>query len=209
MNKFFSLLSEKKIALSPGEKIIPKKEFSSLKKANEILLEVKREALKYKKEITKECELLKETAYKKGFDEGLLKLNTHILTLSNEIKNFSEEMKKKILPIALKAAKKILGEELKLYPERILNIVTQSLKPVMQHKQIKIFVNKEDLKILEKHKNKIKKILQQVEIFSIQERDDIEKGGCIIETEAGIINAQLENIWQTLEVAFEEYMKKR
>lgn len=209
MNKFFSLLSDKKISLAPGTKVIPQKEFSSLKKANEILQEVKKEALKYKKDVAKECETLKELAYKKGFEEGLKKLNSHIITLSNEIKNFSEEMNKKIVPIALQAAKKILKEELKLHPERIIDIVTQSLKPVLQHKQIKIFVNKEDLKILEKQKNKIKKILQQVELFSIEERDDIEKGGCIIETEAGIINAQLENLWKTLEIAFEEYMKNR
>ena len=36
----------------------------------------------------------------------------------------------------------------------------------------------------------------------------IEPGGCIIETEAGIINAQLENQWRSLENAFESFMKK-
>jgi type III secretion protein L len=209
MYKFFSLLSKKEVTIKAGKKIIPEGEFTLLKKANEILKEVKKEALEYKKEVTKECELLKESAYKTGFDEALLEMNKHILHLSHEIKNFAEEMKKMILPISLKAAKKILKEELRLHPDRILDIITQSLKPVMQHKQIKLYVNKEDLDILEKNKNKIKKILEQVEIFSIEERDDIEKGGCIIETEAGIINAQLENLWRTLELAFESYLKTK
>ena len=205
--KFFSLISNQEIKTS-GEKIIPAKEFSSLKKAEEILKQVKSESLEYKKQIAIECETLKESAFKQGFDEGLSKLNENILKLDREINKFEEEMQKKILPIALKAAKKILGEELKLHPDRIVDIVIQALKPVTQHYKIKIFVNKQDLDILESSKEKIKAILEQVKTLSIVERDDIEPGGCIIETEAGIINAQLENQWRALEIAFENFMKK-
>lgn len=205
--KFFSLISNQEIKAS-GEKIIPAKEFSSLKKAEEILKQVKSESLEYKKQIATECETLKESAFKQGFDEGLAKLNENILKLDREINKFEEEMQKKILPIALKAAKKILGEELKLHPDRIVDIVVQALKPVTQHYKIKIFVNKQDLDILESSKEKIKAILEQVKTLSIVERDDIEPGGCIIETEAGIINAQLENQWRALEIAFENFMKK-
>jgi type III secretion protein L len=205
--KFFSLISNQEIKTS-GEKIIPAKEFSSLKKAEEILKQVKSESLEYKKKIAIECETLKESAFKQGFDEGLAKLNENILKLDKEINKFEEEMQKKILPIALKAAKKILGEELKLHPDRIIDIVIQALKPVTQHYKIKIFVNKQDLDILESSKEKIKAILEQVKTLSIVERDDIEPGGCIIETEAGIINAQLENQWRALEIAFENFMKK-
>ena len=34
-------------------------------------------------------------------------------------------------------------------------------------------------------------------------------GVCIIETEAGIINASLENQWRALESAFEAFMKQK
>ena len=65
-----------------------------------------------------------------------------------------------------------------------------------------------DLEPLEKERSKIKKIFEHLDSFSLQERADIEPGGCIIETEAGIINAQLENQWRALESAFESFMKK-
>lgn len=78
----------------------------------------------------------------------------------------------------------------------------------MQHHRVRIYVNKQDLDILETNKSKIKDVLEQVQSFSIEERPDIEPGGCIIETEAGIINAQLENQWRALESAFESFMKK-
>jgi type III secretion protein L len=61
---------------------------------------------------------------------------------------------------------------------------------------------------LEAAKSQIKKVFEHLESLSIQERSDIEPGGCMIETEAGIINAQLENQWRSLEIAFESFMKK-
>lgn len=83
----------------------------------------------------------------------------------------------------------------------------QSLKPVVQHHKITIYVNKKDLTLIEENKSSIKEILEQVESLSIQERSDIEVGGCVIETEAGIINAQLENQWRALERAFKSFME--
>lgn len=49
--------------------------------------------------------------------------------------------------------------------------------------------------------------MDQVESFTILDRADITPGGCIIETESGIINASFENQWRALEMAFERYMK--
>jgi type III secretion protein L len=69
-------------------------------------------------------------------------------------------------------------------------------------------VHHDDLVELEKSKSKIKKMFEHLESLSLQERDDIEPGGCMIETEAGIINAQLENQWRALEAAFETFMRK-
>ena len=109
----------------------------------------------FKKETTKEAEIMKEAAYKEGFEKGLVKLNEKILLLDKEIKHFQEEMKKKIIQISLSAAKKILGEELKLDKTRIVDIVMQSLRSAIQHKVIKIYANKKDL-------DKVLKIVKKI-----------------------------------------------
>ena len=207
--KFYSLISEDEIHIAPGEKIVPAKDFSKLVKASEILKQVKQEAHDFKQACVKETELIKQQSSKEGFEEGLNTFNKALMHLDKELKSLRDEFNKKILPIALQAAKKILGEELKLHPDRIVDIVIQALKPVIQHHQIKIYANKADIDLLEKSKSKIKNILQEVESFVIEERDDVEPGGCIIETESGIINAQLENQWRSLEAAFKAYMEKK
>ncbi len=206
--KFFSLLSGEEVHPAPGKKVVPAKEFSTLKDAAEILEKVQHDAENYRREIVVETEKLKEQGFQEGFQEGLVSLNKHLFSLDQELKTLREDIQKKILPLSLKAARKIIGDELKMHPERIVDIVLTSLKPVTQHRKIVIYVNKADLEELEKSKNKIKKIFEHLESLSIQERDDIEPGGCMIETEAGIINAQLENQWRALESAFESFMKK-
>lgn len=205
--KYFSLFSGEKVLSRSGKKIVPSKEAEILLEAKELIEKTQKDVLDYKESTAKECEVLKEEAEKKGFDEGIKKLHEHNLHLDHLIKNLTVDVQKKILPLALKAAKKILGEELKLHPDRIVDIVMQSLKPVVQHHKITIYVNKKDLTLIEENKSSIKEILEQVESLSIQERSDIEVGGCVIETEAGIINAQLENQWRALERAFKSFME--
>jgi type III secretion protein L len=208
MTKFFSLISGKEVRLAAGEKVVPAKEFTTLHTASELLKTVKQEAVDFTQQTAIEAEKTKELAFQEGFQEGLISLNKHLFALDKELKHLREDIQKKILPLSLKAARKIIGEELRLHPDRIVDIVLTSLKPVTQHRKIVIYVNKADLQMLEESKSKLKKIFEHLESLSIQERSDIESGGCMIETEAGIINAQLENQWRALESAFESFMKK-
>lgn len=206
--KYFTLFSGQEVRVSAGKKIIPSKEFSTLKSASEIREEVEKDALEYKKAVVKESEKTKEAAFQEGFQEALISLNQHLLLLDQELKKLREDVQKKITPLVISAARKILGEELKLHPDRIVDIVITALKPVTQHRKVIIYVNKADLEELEKSRSKIKGIFEHLENLSIQERNDVEPGGCLIETEAGIINAQLESQWRSLEIAFESFMKK-
>ena len=203
--KYFSLFKGEEIHVNPEEKVIPESEYSLAIEAFDIVKKAKQDTEEHKRKTEKHCDELKKEAYEKGYEKGLEKLNKNILQLDQDIKNLRNEFNKKVLPIALKAAKKILGNELKLHPERIIDIVKLALKPVTQHHMIRIYVNKEDLSLLEENKPNIKGILDNVEIFVLQERSDIEQGGCIIETEAGIINAQLDNQWRALEAAFNSF----
>lgn len=200
--KFFSLFFGKEVHGAPGKKAIPSEEFSTLADAAAIVEEVKREANEFKKEVAREAEKEKEKGFQEGFQEGLVALNQHIAAIDQELKKIREDVQKKILPLALTAARKIIGEELRTYPDRIADIVLTALKPVTQHRRITIYVNKADLEFVEASRPKIKMLFEHLENLSIQERSDIEPGGCIIETEAGIINAQLENQWRAMEAAF-------
>ena len=208
MSKYFSLIYSGEIRQGSDEKIIPSEEFSELLNATEVLKKAKDDVKTYLNNNKEECKRLMEEAKEAGFNEGLSQFNKQIFHYEKRIKEMEHELQKMILPLALRAAKKIVGRELQSNPETIVDIVRQTLKPVTQNHRIKIFVSKEDREVLEKKKQELKAILEQVQTFIIEEKEDITPGGCIIETEAGIINASLENQWRALESAFEAFMKR-
>lgn len=205
--KFFSLIYQGEVHPSTEEKVIPAEDFSTLVRASEVLERAEQDAENYRQETQKECQQLKDKAQKEGFQEGLKQFNEHLISFERSLRVLRLELQNQIIPIALKAAKKIVGSQLELKPDAIVDIVQQALAPVMQNHRFVIYVNKADKEILEAQKPKIKSILEQVQVLAIHERADIAPGGCVIETESGIINVKIEDQWRALESAFEKYMK--
>lgn len=205
--KFFTLIYGDQLHAAPKTKIIPSQDISNLVDSSEVLDLIKQDAKKYRMEVSKECEDIKEKAFKEGYDEGFKEWTEHLADFEKKLTAMHEELQKLIIPIALKAAKKIVGREIELSEETIVDIVASNLKSVSQHKKITVYVNKKELEILEKNKPRIKEIFENLESLSIRPRDDVAPGGCMIETEVGIINAQMEHRWQALERAFESLKK--
>ncbi len=205
--KFFSLIFGDQIHAAPKSKVISAESFSKLLDAEEVLERIKQDAEKYRLQVATESEELKENAQREGYEEGFKQWAENLVLLENEIELVHQELKQLVIPIALKAAKKIVGREIELSEDVIVDIVSTILKSVATHKKVIIYVNRKELDRLERNKPKLKETFENVEAFSIRERNDVAPGGCIIETEVGIINAQLEHRWQVLEKAFEKLMK--
>lgn len=191
----------------PG-KVIPKDDASELVTAEEILRAAREEAEEIIEEAKSDGEEIRQKAKEDGFDEGLAKFNEHIKLFEDRVKVLKHDMQKAMLPLVLKATKKIVGNELEVNPDSVVNIVQESIKSVSSAKVVKLYVNKHDLEVLEKEKEQLKAVFESLENFSLEERGDIEPGSCIIETERGILNATLENQYRALERAFENYRKR-
>jgi len=206
--KFFTLIHGDTVHLAPKNKVIPAQDFSDLMESHDVLKQVKKDAEDYRLEVAKECELLKAQAQREGYEAGFKDWAEHVANLEGEIVQVRKELEKILIPVALRAAKKIVGREIELSDDTIVDIVANSLKAVSQHKRITIYVNRKDLDALERNRSRLKQIFETLEVLSLRERSDIAPGGCVIETEGGIINAQLENQWRVLENALEQLLKK-
>ena len=205
--EFFTLIFGDRIKAAPKAKIIPANDLSLLQDASQVLSHIKEDAEKYRLQVTKECEELRENAFKEGYEEGYKQWAELLANFEKQLESLHTQMQQAIIPVALKAAKKIVGKEIELSEDAIVDIVASNLKAVTQHKKITIYVNKKDLDILEKNKQKLRDLFEHLESLSIRARDDIASGGCMIETEIGIINAQMEHRWKVLEKAFEALIK--
>jgi len=207
--KLFTLINGDKIHLAPGAKILPAEEYSEALDAAEVVKKVQEDAEAYKMAVAQEAEKVKETAEQEGFQQGLEQWAKNLVKLEEEIGRVQGEVTDVIIPVALKAAKKIIGREIETSKEVVVDIVLNNLRAVAHHKKIRIHVNQEDLLMMEQNKEKFKKNFEQLESLQFVESDEVKPGGAIIETEGGIINAQLENLIDTLEKAFEAFTKQK
>lgn len=204
---FFSLIKKEGIHPAPKKKVIPAKEFSTLVEAADILKQAKKEEIEFRLEVAQECEKLKEQAETAGFEEGLKRWNLQLEVLEREVEELRHEIENSLVPLALAAVKKIIGKELETKRETVVDIIATALKTVSQHRRITIYVNQADLDMVETNRPKIKQLFEHLETLTIAPREDVTEGGCIIETEAGIINAQLENQLAALEAAFRTFFQ--
>lgn len=205
--KLFTLIYGDKLLVAPNKKIIPAEELSTALEAAEVLEHAKADAEKYHLKVAADCEEIKENAFKEGYSEGFKQWAEHLVSLEEEIGKAHKNLEQLVLPVALKAAQKIIGREIELSPDAIVDIIIASTRAVAQHKKVVIFVNKNDWERVEQNKARIKELFEDLQSLSIRPRDDIEPGGCVIETEIGIINAQMSHRWRTLEKAFEKLIK--
>ena len=199
--KFFVLIDGRSI--TSNEKRIPQEAFSTLLDCEGLLETVKKDALAYRKSVVKECDEIKKRAEIEGFAAGYDQWAQTVGALEKEISRVKGELQKVVMNVAIKAAKKIVTTELSVNPSVTLDMVSNTLKTVAQHKRIVVYVSKQDFELIEKERNKIKTIFEELESLSIREREDLGAGDFIIETEGGIINARIKDRWKTLEAALE------
>lgn len=207
--KFFTIIEGGEVHLASDKKVLPAETFTKLVTAEELLDKVQKDAELYRLKIAEECEVLKELAEAAGFDAGLQKFADQIALLEQEIVNIREETENALVPLAITAVKKIIGKELELKGATITDIVATALKNVSHHRKITIYVNQRDLEYVETEKPRLKALFEHLESLSVSTREDIDPGGCIIETELGIINAKLENQLHALEAAFRLFFQHR
>lgn len=148
-----------------------------------------------------------------GFDKAVADLKPRIELLENimqamqeEREAFYHENELSIVKLAMDIAKKITHRELKHSPEILFYVVREALSRVSENSQITLRVNPEDLKLLENPGELLSESLKLFKNVQFEGSSEVQRGGCIIESETGIVDAQidmqLDRIEQTLVEGF-------
>lgn len=194
------------LMLDENQKVIPHEMIDTIETAASIIEKASKEAREIIAAARIEADLMLKDAENRGFQEGIKQSAPFADHLREQIATLKMDIQRVALPIALKAAKKIVGEELKLDSGRIVDILLEAIKPIAQCKQIKIIVNPQDLAELEKAKPRLNAALHHADIITLEPRASLESGSAIIESEKGIMNASLNHLWSSLESLFESFI---
>ena len=178
--------------------VIDKETFEARSEAKEMRERAQEEASKILQEANTEAEAIRESARKEGFSEGhseaVSELTETVAKASARFQDIEEQLTSQLTQVAIAIARKILGQELTTSPEAVLQIVKNALsEKARQRQEINLRVNPEDWSLIRENKSELLEVLSRAKEIGISEDTDVERYGVIIETDAGIIDAQLES----------------
>jgi len=174
------------------------------------------EAEKMIKEAELKVSEIEHEAYKKGYDAGreegykegqaevmrlIDRLGTVVATavdIRDEIINASEKLMTEMI---LMISRKVIKDEVVERREVVINNIKEAIKRVKDRDRIDIRVNFADLDMTTAHKDELIKMMESLKKVNIFEDSRVERGGCIIETDVGAIDARISTQLDTIEEA--------
>ncbi|MDP3024745.1 MAG: FliH/SctL family protein [candidate division Zixibacteria bacterium] len=152
--------------------------------------------------LEEKIQLEKEQAYRSGFEDGKEimreeeeKVIQLFLSLIEELKNQREDylksVEKEMVGLSLEIASKVIQQKIEQDEKVILKNLKHALKHLLDKGRIIIRLNPADLEIVSKHSKEIKSAEGLKELI-LEEDSKVTRGGCLIHSELGHIDAQIE-----------------
>jgi flagellar assembly protein FliH len=120
--------------------------------------------------------------------------------LMAEKKEVSSRAEQSAVELAFALAKKIIGHELETRPERVADVARNALEQVLDCNEIRLRVNPEDLSYLRKVETDLENLLGKRGQLDISADGSVERGGCVVETERGMLDARISSQLETLKL---------
>lgn len=184
---------------------------SIVEKANEEAKKIEDGISEKEKKIINEA---RETGYKDGWNEGISKANGEVERLTERMHDMINgiinkrtsifiDAEQQIISLVLSIARKVIKVLSENQKNVVINNVIHSLKKLSSRKNIVIRVNLADLDLTTQYKEKFIK-LAETDNIKILEDTTVDKGGCIIETDFGTLDARISSQLHEIEEKVQE-----
>jgi len=140
-----------------------------------------------------------EDGRKIGLDEGREEVRSTVEALRRMLASVSEERLKllrdaetAVFELTLSIARRIIHREVQINPEIIRRVVAESLRLVEERQSIQLRVSPSDWKHVKSYEQELIGTSHGIKALEIREDERIEPGGCVIESESGIVDARIQ-----------------
>ena len=182
--------------------------------ASKIIEDAKLEAERIIQEANVEKENIKATAhqdgYKEGHEQGFMEGQNEVNRLVERVHKIVEsvmvrreeilcETEQQIVELVLLMTRKVVKIISENQKTVVLSNVLAALKKIRTRGNITLRVNTEDLKLTTAHVDEFIKRIENVNGISVIEDSSVDRGGCIVETDFGAIDARISSQLAELE----------
>ncbi|MCP4133642.1 MAG: flagellar assembly protein FliH [bacterium] len=172
------------------------------------------ETTQLKEETEKSIDAVTTDAYNKGYEAGReegfkfgndevqrLIDRTHMI-LNKSIEKRSEiidEAETQLIDLVLQISSKVIKVISENQKNVVINNVVQALRKMKSRGDVAIRVNLSDLELTTDHTKDFLRMVENVKSITVMEDSSVDKGGCIIETDFGQIDARISSQLKEIE----------
>jgi flagellar assembly protein FliH len=149
----------------------------------------------------------------KGYDEGKEEVSRLINSLNRIISatidrrnEIIKNVEQQLIMIVLLVARKVIKTISEHQKGVVMQNIREALYKVRGRTDVVIRVNIEDLELTTEHKEEFLKLMDDIKNVSVLEDSTVDRGGCIIETDFGNIDARIASQFQEIEERIKEIM---
>jgi type III secretion protein L len=189
------------ISASSYGMIVRRETHEAMLEAEQILNDARVKAKEIIEQAARDREAVFEDAAQRGYSKGLGEWNEILVKAWKSHDDLVARSEQELVHLAVKIAERIVGEELTTSPDRILSIVNEAVKAARAEKKLSIRVAPQHEDSVRAHVESLRPLLGDVRPIVVVGDPSIEPTGCVVESEIGIIDAQLESQLKRLEEA--------
>jgi flagellar assembly protein FliH len=192
--------------------------------ATRILADAKAKAAELEADIKQRVTQTEREAYERGYTEGhqkgydegkaevarlIERLHTILTKAIDKRNEIIEESETQIINLVLLIVKKVIKVISENQKNVVINNVVQALRKLKSRGDVIIRVNLADLELTSEHVKDFMKMVENVKSITVMEDSSVDKGGCIIETDFGQIDARVSSQLHEIEEKILELMPIR
>ncbi|MBN2532471.1 MAG: flagellar assembly protein FliH [Spirochaetales bacterium] len=189
--------------------------------AKQIIEDAKNKAAVIDRDTGEKVQQIEKDAYERGYKDGhekgfkegeqeverlIQRIHTIISKTIEKRNEIIEESETQLINMVLLIARKVIKVISENQKNVVINNVMQALLKLKGSGDIIIKVNPDDLELTSSHKETFQKRLEQGRNISILEDTTVDRGGCVIETDFGQINARISSQLHEIEEKILEMM---
>jgi flagellar assembly protein FliH len=140
----------------------------------------------------KKAEAEMEEKYSKLFEAEAQQLRSFMESLKDSYKNMIKTSEAPLVKLAMDIAKKVIKDEAEKNEQVILQNIRDSLLKLSTKASIVIKVNPDQFDLVQKNKDKLIHAVEGIDDFELKNDPKVDKGGCVIETPSGSVEARID-----------------
>jgi type III secretion protein L len=165
------------------------------------VFDARSEAERILKQAQAEAERIRAQAAAEGRERGMAAVTELLVGARAAASRARAASAGELRTLAVRIAEKILGRELQLRPEAVVDVAAEALTAAGASQQVTLRCHPDDLAALERGKPRLVERCARAQAVHLRPDAQVGRGGCIVETELATIDARLSTQLEAIERA--------